>query len=276
MRRIGSLFSGIGGLELGLERAGLGRVVWQVEQNAFCRAVLAKHWPGADRSVCDVRAATPDTLGPVDWIIGGPPCQDNSNANPKGAGLGGARSGLWFEMLRVIAAFRPVGVIFENVAHGRRRYLCPVRRSLHELGYNTTALLVSAEECGAPHVRDRCFIVAHAHRQPLRERPEREPARPSNGVRPEGQAEPGHARATSGRRDQSRVGRSAPGLSAGLGGYRWPARRGERPHEDEPSFTLAEPDPWQDERLTALGNSVMPVCAEVVGRWILQNLPPAE
>ena len=88
---IGSLFSGIGGLELGLEWAGLGPVRWQVEQDMWCRAVLAKHWPDAGRfdDVCTVGAE----LEPVDIICGGFPCQDLSNAGAR-AGLAGARSGL--------------------------------------------------------------------------------------------------------------------------------------------------------------------------------------
>jgi DNA (cytosine-5)-methyltransferase 1 len=79
---IGSLFSGIGGLELGLERAGLGPVVWQVEIDPWCRRVLEKHWPDADRSVCDVREAGSTTLEPVDLVCGGFPCQDLEGASP--------------------------------------------------------------------------------------------------------------------------------------------------------------------------------------------------
>lgn len=96
---IGSLFSGIGGLELGLEWAGLGPVKWQVEQSGFCRRVLAKHWPNV-RRFRDVREVGSAELTPVDLICGGFPCQDLSSAG-KGAGLAGRLSGLWWEFLRV-------------------------------------------------------------------------------------------------------------------------------------------------------------------------------
>ena len=98
--RIGSLFSGIGGLETGLERAGLGRVVWQVEQDTYCRQVLAKHWPDVAR-FDDVRSVGAGKLERVDLICGGFPCQDLSVAG-SGEGLNGDRSGLWFEYARII------------------------------------------------------------------------------------------------------------------------------------------------------------------------------
>lgn len=158
---IGSLFSGIGGLELGLEAAGLGAVAWQVEIDPFCRRVLAKHWPDAARDVCDVRVAGAATLAPVDVICGGFPCQDVSAAG-KRAGLEGERSGLWYEYRRIVSELRPRIVVVENVASGAPKWLPTVRRQLCELGYNTTALAVSAEDVGAPHRRARVFVVGLA------------------------------------------------------------------------------------------------------------------
>jgi DNA (cytosine-5)-methyltransferase 1 len=156
---IGSLFSGIGGLELGAEAAGLGPVVWQVERDPFCREVLARHWPRADRSVCDVREANARNLAPVTAIVGGFPCQDVSAAG-LGAGLSGARSGLWYEFARIVSELRPGIVIVENVASGARRWVDPVREGLRTLGYSTRAVGISAFDVGAPHVRERVFIVA--------------------------------------------------------------------------------------------------------------------
>lgn len=156
---LGSLFSGIGGLELGLEKAGLGPTVWQVEQDFFCRAVLAKHWPDADRRINDVRLATARSLQRVQFLCGGFPCQDVSGAG-KGAGLAGERSGLWFEFRRIVGELQPEGVIVENVASGKRRWLCQVRNDLHALGYRTRAVQISAADVGAPHLRERIFVLA--------------------------------------------------------------------------------------------------------------------
>lgn len=159
---IGSLFSGIGGLELGLERAGLGPVVWQVEIDPFCRQVLAKHWPMVDRSVEDVRHASSTTLAPVDVICGGFPCQDVSAAG-KRAGLAGARSGLWYEYRRVLEELRPAGVAIENVASGASAWLPTILAQLAELGYRTRALGIAARDVGAPHRRARIFVVGVAN-----------------------------------------------------------------------------------------------------------------
>src|SRR4051812_11674256 len=90
----GSLFAGIGGIDLGLERAGM-RCAWQVEIDDYATRVLAKHWPNVHRER-DVRTCGAANLAPVDLICGGFPCQDISYAG-RGEGLGGARSGLWYE-----------------------------------------------------------------------------------------------------------------------------------------------------------------------------------
>ena len=110
----GSLFAGIGGFDLGLERAGM-RCEWQVEIDPYARAVLAKHWPEVRRWE-DVRTFPPkEGEWGVDVICGGFPCQDISVAG-KGVGLAGARSGLWYEFARIIGEIRPRFVIVENVA----------------------------------------------------------------------------------------------------------------------------------------------------------------
>lgn len=155
---MGSLFSGIGGLELGLEWAGLGPTVWQVERDPYCRAVLRRHWPDATR-FDDVRTVGAAVLAPVDGICGGFPCQDISGANPHGKGLDGERSGLWFEFRRIVEGLRPRWVVVENVGRLARRGLDVVASGLHDLGYEVEATRLLAADVGAPHLRERCFIV---------------------------------------------------------------------------------------------------------------------
>ena len=157
-----SLFSGIGGLDLGLERAGF-TIVAQCEQDPFCRAVLAKHWPGVP-CFDDVRTIDPSNVPGVECVCGGFPCQDVSVAG-KGAGVdAGERSGLWREMFRVIDALRPRWVITENVPALRTRGADRVLGDLEGIGYACWPLVVGAGDVGAPHRRQRVFVVAYAGR----------------------------------------------------------------------------------------------------------------
>jgi DNA (cytosine-5)-methyltransferase 1 len=157
--RIGSLFSGIGGLELGLEWAGVGRAVWQVERDEWCRGILARHWPDAER-FDDVLSVGARNLAPVDLICGGPPCQDISYAG-KGAGLAGARSGLWFEYARIVRELRPRFVVVENVSALLARGVDTVLGDLAEAGYDAEWRCIRASDVGAPHRRERLFVVAY-------------------------------------------------------------------------------------------------------------------
>jgi DNA (cytosine-5)-methyltransferase 1 len=110
--KVVSLFAGIGGFDLGLERAGF-EVRWQVEIDPFCRKVLDKHWPDVTK-YGDIREVNPSELEPVDLICGGFPCQDLSVAG-KRAGLAGERSGLFYELLRIADANPSAWVLAENV-----------------------------------------------------------------------------------------------------------------------------------------------------------------
>ena len=157
----GSLFAGIGGFDLGLERAGL-RCAWQVEINPFCRAVLAEHWPAVPR-YGDVREVGAATLAPVDLICGGFPCVDISNAG-KRVGIGGARSGLWSEYARIVRELRPRYVLVENVAALTIRGLERVLADLAACRYDAEWQVFRAADVGAPHKRERLFLVAHAER----------------------------------------------------------------------------------------------------------------
>lgn len=186
--RIGELFAGIGGIGLGLEWAGVGSVAWQVERDPFCRRVLERHWPDAERFE-DVRDVGAANLAPVDVIAGGFPCQDLSLAG-KGAGLHGERSGMFWELARVVRELRPRFVVLENVSAILRRGVGDVLGTLAALGYDAEWCCVRASDVGAMHRRDRWFCVAWipvADRE--RERPQdRDPTRPATpaigGARP--------------------------------------------------------------------------------------------
>ena len=161
--RIGSLFAGIGGFELGMEAAlssaGIPhRTAWQVEQDEYCQQVLARHWPEA-RRYSDVRDVGAHNLSPVDIVLGGFPCQDISVAG-KGAGLEGERSGLFFEVVRICREMAPWIVCLENVSAIHHRGLDAVLWHLASSGYRVRYGNLRASDVGAPHRRERWFAVA--------------------------------------------------------------------------------------------------------------------
>ena len=168
--KIASLFSGVGGLELGLEAAGLGETVAQVECDPYCQRVLARHWPSA-RRFQDVRQVSAADLDGAQLYCGGFPCQDVSRLGG-GRGLDGERSGLWREYARLVGEGRPEWVVVENVAALVKRGLAAVLGDLAALGYDAWWDCVPAAAVGASHLRDRLFVVArlaHAHRDLLGE-----------------------------------------------------------------------------------------------------------
>lgn len=159
--KIGSLFSGIGGFELGLEQSIKGaETVWQVEQDLFCQKVLQKHWPNAT-IYDDVTTVGKHNLEPVDLLCGGFPCQDLSVAG-SGKGINeGEKSSLWWEMYRIIGELRPRYVVCENVPVLRIRGLDEVCGALAKIGYDAEWQIISCKDQGGPHRRDRIFIVAY-------------------------------------------------------------------------------------------------------------------
>jgi DNA (cytosine-5)-methyltransferase 1 len=165
----GDCFAGIGGMSLGLERAGF-TVRWQVEHDPVCGAVLRQHWP-AVRHWGNVRSTLATDLDSVDLIAGSPPCQDLSSARTRThrRGLNGDDSGLWGEQWRLVDGVRPQWVLVENTPDWRR-WMPYVRADLAHLGYASLPLVVSAGTVGAPHSRPRGFVLAYAD-------PEGEPLR---------------------------------------------------------------------------------------------------
>lgn len=154
---VGSLFSGIGGIDKGLEDAGM-QVKWQCEKDPWCRKILAKHWPGVP---CyeDITTLQFEALEHVDVLAGGFPCQDISQLGPR-TGITGARSGLWKYMVSSVRLVRPKYVIVENVAALRQRGMGIVLGDLAESGYDTEWDCVPASAVGAPMRRERVYMVA--------------------------------------------------------------------------------------------------------------------
>jgi DNA (cytosine-5)-methyltransferase 1 len=153
------LFAGIGGFSLGLERTGGFETVAFCEIDKAAQKVLKKHW--FDVPVYeDIKLLKGEDVGTIDVITGGFPCQDISLAG-KGAGLAGERSGLWWEYHRLIKEIKPKYVIAENVSALRSRGLDEVLRSLSEIGYDAEWHCIPASAVGAPHRRDRVWIVAY-------------------------------------------------------------------------------------------------------------------
>ena len=302
MLTIGSLFSGIGGLDLGLERAGW-EVKWQVEIDEWCRKVLAKHWPDVTK-YRDVRELSGDDLDPVDLIAGGFPCQPFSHA--------GRREGkadnryLWPEMLRVIREVRPPFVLAENVyglVTGQQGLLLEtVYLDLEAAGYEVAPPIVfPAASLGAPHRRDRVWVCAHArqyHRCAQQGEQQEAGAEGTDRLRPESREAMAHTQGLTRQDGQTETERQGRPASSGAvahptGGGRNPqSLQRSGPQARDSSFDAdgsgttirgedwwsVEPDvgrvahgvPSRVDRLRGLGNAVVPQVAEWIGRKILE------
>ncbi len=288
---IGSLFSGIGGLELGLERAGLGPVVWQCETDPFCCEVLRSHWPDAGRfnDVRDIIYLSP--YHQTDILCGGFPCQDISDAG-KRAGISGKQSSLWGEFARIVGLVRPRYVVVENVSALLGRGMGTVLGDLAALGYDAEWDCIPAQAVGAPHRRDRIFVVAwrvsDAGRSGVREKPggrirggdgPHSPfARHLGEAVADADSRPGGFSAgvaiAAVSRKKTRIGQEESGR---LGRGAWPPGPndlqawGEVQADSQPSVCrVAHGVPSRVDRLRSLGNAVVPQVAEVIGRRIVE------
>lgn len=161
MLRVGSLFSGAGLCDLGLARAGFNHQFF-CEVDPFCRAILARHWPGIPLYE-DIRLVRGRELPPVDALCGGFPCQDVSSAGKRSGIKEGTRSGLWREYARIVEEIRPRYVIIENVRGLLARGIEIVLRELAGIGYDAEWEVLPAAAFGAPHHRERVFVVAYPH-----------------------------------------------------------------------------------------------------------------
>jgi DNA (cytosine-5)-methyltransferase 1 len=256
MLRVLSLFAGIGGFDLGLERTGGFKTVAFCEIDPFCRRVLAKHWPNV-RQYEDVRELTAERLGAdgvaVDVICGGFPCQDISLAG-RGAGIEGERSGLWGEYSRLVREVRPRFVIVENVAALLTRGLDRVLRDLAASGYDAEWECLGAYHAGAPHIRDRLWLIAYPGSEQHKGQ--------SASIEWAGAA--GLSCADSRlRRYWMASGKVSAGRHGPIYGDGWAAE----PAVDRVAYGV----PRRVDRLRALGNAVVPQIPELIGRAILAS-----
>jgi DNA (cytosine-5)-methyltransferase 1 len=275
MYTVGSLFTGIGGLDLGLERAGM-TVRWQVERDPWCQRVLAKHWPDVPRYK-NVENVGVD-LEPVDLICGGFPCQPVSQAGQQ-KGTDDDRW-LWPEFQRIVGLLRPRYVLVENVpglftANGGHAF-GEVIGGLADSGYDCEWSVLSAADVGAPHRRKRVWIVAYSTSNrwgsrgtecaglwgwPSSECPDSLAHADSEGLEgrkllPERPSE----------RTIGETGLDDRRIFGGPVGGDWAV---------EPDVgRVAHGIPKRVDRLRGLGNAVVPQCAEAIGHMILARDAP--
>ena len=287
----GSLFAGIGGFDLGFERAGF-KCRWQVEIDNYATKILEKHWPKVHRQR-DIRECNASNLERVDCIIGGFPCQDISYAG-RGAGLDGERSGLFFEAIRLVRELQPRAIVLENVAALITRGLDRVLGTLAEIGYDAEWHCIPAAAVGAPHIRDRVFVLAYSKSERRRETGQcckRQAKRLGVGsevladtkINRRRKREPDHGGGSEGigKGQEHRLGRSGENVADSQSLYAQGFQNGSR--EVEPwrgSWWAVEPAvgrvangiPARVDRLRCLGNAIVPQVAEVVARMALDRL----
>lgn len=265
MMRAGSLFAGIGGLDMGLEKSGLCKTVWVCETDKSCAEVLDRQFSNTP-NYGDVTTIDWTAVPPVDVLHGGFPCQDISEAG-LGAGITqGRRSGLWANFADAIRVLRPRIIVVENVSALLGRGLDVVLADLASLGLDARWASVRASDVGAAHSRERIFIVAiasHADRTGSQRTRSQTPGKPRPSVGdpsafPWGKHEPAI------RRWGDVVGRPAPSPVDGQG----------RLTVDFAEWFMGFPDAWtsglsKTRAIQALGNAVVPQVAELVGRWAL-------
>jgi DNA (cytosine-5)-methyltransferase 1 len=275
---VGSLFSGIGGLDLGLERAGM-RVIWQSEIDNYACRVLKKHWPDTP-NLGNIKEVNWNNVERPDVICGGYPCQPFS--------LAGQRKGeederhLWPFVRDAISVLRPRYAILENVRGHLSLGGLSVVGDLASIGYDAEWRIVSAASVGANHRRDRIIIVAYPHDAGSRtsgfgtdrhRAQESEEgwwiAQPRLGRRGEIVAYPSSRDAR--KQKPHRVG-TVFGSASKLGEQGGCGGTGSGWWEVEPDVgRVADGVPCRVDRLRGLGNAVVPQVAEVIGRLVVAH-----
>lgn len=270
---VGSLFSGIGGIDLAFQWAGF-EIAFQVEIDDFCQAVLRKNFPTVPKfkDICHVRGSD---LPSVDVLAGGFPCQ-NISITGKRKGLEGEQSVLWTEFARLLGELRPSIAFVENVPNITRLGGTRVVGDLAALGYDAEWGIVPANAVGSPQSRKRWFLVGYANGERYTSS-----FTPTNSPHDQERHNPPHqpygqnilyspipndaleSRITGNiyRQPNGKSGmvRILNGLSFGMDGHKFPAPSNEPSHKDEPDLTIERgSDPHWAARMKALGNAVVP------------------
>ena len=258
--RFGSLFSGIGGLDLGLERAGM-TCVWQSEIEPYACRVLAKHWPDIP-NLGDIRDIDWTRVDRVDLVAGGYPCQPFSYAGVR-RGQDDPRH-LWPMFADCLRVVRPRYALLENVSGHLGLGFGSVQRDLAEIGYDARWDCIPAAALGAPHLRDRVFVVA-TRRTPMDTDSQSQSRQPKHGST-----------------------RPWPSPMAYADRQRFAQRKSaaftnkpiivDRPNDERGGIWESEPSvgrvahgiPRRMDRLRALGNAVVPQVAEHIGNIIME------
>ncbi len=254
----GSLFSGIGGLDLGLERAGM-RCLWQSEIDPYCCKVLAKHWPNLP-NIGDINNVDWRNVATVDVICGGYPCQPFSVAGQRN-GTDDPRH-LWPRFADAIRFLRPRYALLENVTGHLNLGFSDVLADLAACGYDAQWDCIPAASVGAPHLRDRVFVIA-TRNDGMDTNSKSKPNVTLDAV-----TEPGFTVAdpngTYGERGRASSGGQTQHPDSYLAGWEW--------WQVEPGVgRVANGIPRRMDRLRGLGNAVVPQVAEHVANTLIHR-----
>lgn len=277
--KLGSCFSGIGGFELGLHWAIPNlETLWQIEQNKYCQKVLQRHWPLAQIHD-DITKIDTTTLDDIDILCAGFPCQDISIANQQGMGLDGKKSGLFWELRRIISDFReqnrtiPI-LLLENVPAITFRGLGTVLGSLFQIGYDAEWFDLRASDFGHCHKRERWFCVCYASNSNNRSKDKAVQSRRAfNSLCNSGKVKnASNSNSTLEQRD-----RMSNRLQTNSSSFDNVSTLPNKPKtKKSPQPTICRMDDGfspgvHNNRLKALGNSIVPQCSEWIGQRLLTS-----
>ncbi|MGL5716244.1 MAG: DNA cytosine methyltransferase [Paraclostridium sp.] len=288
MLNVLDIFSGIGGFSLGLEAATMQTVAF-CEINPFCRKILKKHWPSIPifTDITTINKEDLKTLPRIDVIVGGFPCQDVSIAGKK-KGINAKRSGLWKEFVRLINEIRPKYAIIENVANLRSTGLINVLQDLWKIRYDAEWHCIPASAFGAPHRRDRIWIIAYPSCESgfrLSLRKEEEESFTGINCKNVSDSDCQRLQGCGGfektgficTQEQVSMYYSSRGIKQwGKELLEVPRLKDDRLNPDWVEWLMGYPISWTDggsrkERLVSLGNSVVPLIPEFLGQSIINH-----